>query len=213
MSSPPCSSSFDGLANYHDEHSTTPKTSLLGPSPRIDATNKADRSLPASSSDYSISSVLSSSITARRSGPPSLLLQTSTPTSPKASSVHNRSSQSDFTSPTRTASAPIAIPISPRQTSYQQSVFATPSNGTRIPHSKSNESTLSYLTGSSSDDMLGPQRYGEGSASSPASPVTVDRSKLIGLGELATPRWTAATSRWAFSPDSDGKQQVCISCT
>jgi hypothetical protein len=38
-------------------------------------------------------------------------------------------------------------------------------------------------------------------ASAPSSPVA-DRSKLIGLGELATPRWTAAIheQRWGQHP-------------
>ena len=202
-------------------HDTT-----LEPSPRIDDFTKKQYRIPVSRSAEHGSFLASSaswsqsrdevpertrteSSGRRRAGPPALSLEKSTPTSPRTSSV--RYNTSDFTSPTRANAQ--AIPISPRRNQPGQ-VFTTPSNPAKpmMSHSISNESGLSYLTDSSSaDDLLSPQRASlGGSASSPVSPVTVDRSKLIGLGELATPRWTAAGSRWAFSPDTEGRNQVFL---
>ena len=197
----------------------------LEPSPRIDDFTKKQYHIPVSSSSEGISSFLAASASSsrsrdeltgrpraesngrRRAGPPSLSLETSTPTSPRTSSVRYNNSSADFTSPTtRTTYDQGAIPISPRRNQPGQ-VFTTPSNPAKpmMSHSISNESGLSYLTDSSSaDDLLSPQRAPfDGNATSPVS-----RSGLIGLGELATPRWTAAGSRWAFSPDTEGRNQV-----
>lgn len=54
-----------------------------------------------------------------------------------------------------------------------------------------------------------PSGEGNSSVSGPESPVT-DRSKLIGLGELATPRWTSGVleRKWGVPQNENGEKQV-----
>ncbi|SCZ99407.1 BZ3500_MvSof-1268-A1-R1_Chr3-1g05997 [Microbotryum saponariae] len=77
-------------------------------------------------------------------------------------------------------------------TSYTSTSFeATPSSSTLSRRRDSSSSTLALDASRSSSSISGPE-----------SPVT-DRRQLIGLGELATPRWTSGASerRWGSMDD------------
>lgn len=135
---------------------------------------------------------LSASTSSRRKVPPPLEL------SPKTRTRHakERSGQSD--SPARSSS--ITYIRSPEQ-SLPSGASAHPRT---LPASASLQSNLSYLSSSSADEEPHTAQSAalSQSSTSPQSPPQNDRSKLVGLGELSTPRWTAAgRGKWGSIGD------------